>query len=64
MGGEVFYLAEQRRSGIGLAARHVGDKHVATAQVANTGLVSLTYIQKISDKVRMKEGWGGVGGFF
>lgn len=53
LGGEVFYLAEQRRSGVGLAARHVGDKHVATAQVANTGLVSLTYIQKISEKVSL-----------
>lgn len=53
LGGEVFYLAEQRRSGIGLAARHAGDKHVATAQVANTGLVSLTYIQKISEKVSL-----------
>lgn len=39
------------RSGIGLAARHVGEKHVATGQVANTGLVSLTYIQRISEKV-------------
>lgn len=38
-------------SGIGLAARHAGEKHIATAQVANTGLVSLTYIQKISEKV-------------
>lgn len=38
-------------SGIGLAARYVGDKNVATAQVANTGLVSFSYIQKISDKV-------------
>ncbi|PRW61086.1 mitochondrial import receptor subunit TOM40-1-like [Chlorella sorokiniana] len=53
LGGEVFYLAEQRRSGIGLAARHAGEKHIATAQVANTGLVSLTYIQKISEKVSL-----------
>lgn len=53
VGGEVFYLAEQQRSGFGLAARHAGDKHVATAQVANTGLVSLTYVQKISDKVSL-----------
>lgn len=43
-------------SGIGLAARHVGDKHVATAQVANTGLVSLAYIQKISEKVGLGHG--------
>eukprot|EP00887_Chlorella_sp_A99_P006787 scaffold2.g6787.t1 len=53
VGGEVFYLAEQRRSGIGLAARHQTDKSVATAQVANTGLVSLTYLQKVSEKVSL-----------
>ena len=39
-------------SGLGLAARHVGEAHVATAQIANTGLISLTFIQKVSDKVR------------
>lgn len=48
------------RSGIGLAARHAGDKHVAAAQVANTGLVSLSYIQKISEKVGGLLGWAGV----
>lgn len=53
VGGEVFYLAEQRRSGLGLAMRHVGEKHVATAQIANTGLVSLSYVQKISEKVSL-----------
>ncbi|KAI7846351.1 hypothetical protein COHA_000188 [Chlorella ohadii] len=57
LGGEVFYLAEQRRSGIGLAARHAGEKHIATAQVANTGLVSLTYIQKISEKASASFGY-------
>ena len=51
VGGEVFYLAEQRRSGIGLAARHATETSVATAQAANTGLLSLTYLQKVSDKV-------------
>lgn len=53
MGGEVFYLAEQRRSGLGLAARYATDECVATAQVANTGLVSLTYLQKVSEKVAL-----------
>lgn len=53
LGGEVFWLAEQRRSGIGLAARHATETAVATAQVANTGLVSLAYHQRISDKVAL-----------
>ena len=43
---------------MGLAARHVGDKHVATAQVASTGLVSLTYIQRISEKVGQRRSSG------
>jgi mitochondrial import receptor subunit TOM40 len=53
MGGEMFCLAEQRRSGIGLAARYATDSCIATAQVANTGLVSLTYLQKVSEKVSL-----------
>jgi mitochondrial import receptor subunit TOM40 len=53
VGGEVFYLAEQRRSGLGLAARYASEKSIATVQVANTGLVSLTYLQRVSDKVSL-----------
>ena len=53
VGGEVFYLAEQRRSGLGLAARWQSADAVATAQVANTGLVSLTFLQRVSDKVSL-----------
>lgn len=53
LGGEVFYLAEQRRSGIGLAARHQTETSVATLQAANTGLLSLTYTQRVSDKVAL-----------
>jgi mitochondrial import receptor subunit TOM40 len=53
LGGEVFLLAEQRRSGIGLAARHATDTSVATAQVANTGLLSLSYLHRVSDKVAL-----------
>lgn len=52
-GGEAFWLAEQRRSGVGVAARHATDTAVATAQIANTGLVSLTYFQRVSDKVAL-----------
>ncbi|GAB4814969.1 hypothetical protein N2152v2_002015 [Parachlorella kessleri] len=53
VGGEVFYLAEQRRSGFGLAARRQADKSVATLQIANTGLISLSYVQKVSEKVSL-----------
>lgn len=53
LGGEIFYLAEQRRSGVGLAARYATESSVFTAQIANTGLVSLSYLQRISDKVSL-----------
>jgi mitochondrial import receptor subunit TOM40 len=50
LGGEIFYLSQQRKSGVGWALRHATDKHVATAQVATTGLVALTYVHKVSEK--------------
>jgi mitochondrial import receptor subunit TOM40 len=53
LGGEVFYLAEQRRSGLGLAARYQADKSIATAQIANTGLLSLSYLQRVNEKVAL-----------
>lgn len=43
------------RAGIGLAARHATDTSIATVQVANTGLLSLSYLQRVNEKVR---GWG------
>jgi Eukaryotic porin len=52
LGGEAFWLGQQRKSGTGFAGRFTGDAFVATAQVATTGLVSLTYVQRISEKVR------------
>jgi len=53
MGGEAFWLGSQQKSGVGLAARHVSNSCVATAQVATTGLLSATYVQKVSDKVSL-----------
>jgi mitochondrial import receptor subunit TOM40 len=53
LGGEAFWLGAQRKSGMGIAARHADDTCVATAQLASTGLVSLTYVQKVSDKVSL-----------
>ncbi|KAK9821212.1 hypothetical protein WJX81_000004 [Elliptochloris bilobata] len=53
LGGEAFWLGQQRKSGAGFAARHADAAHVATCQVATTGLVSLTYLQKVSEKVSL-----------
>jgi hypothetical protein len=47
LGGEAFWLGSQQKSGVGLAARHVSNSCVATAQVATTGLLSATYVQKV-----------------
>jgi hypothetical protein len=52
LGGEAFWLGQQRKSGAGFAARLASDAYVATAQIATTGLVSLTYLRRISEKVR------------
>ena len=52
MGGEAFWLGQQRKSGTGFAARLHDENSVATAQVASTGLVSLAYMHRVSDKVR------------
>ncbi|KAL6009705.1 hypothetical protein ACLOJK_000134 [Asimina triloba] len=51
MGTEVFWLGHQRKSGIGFAARYNTDKMVAAGQVASTGIVALSYVQKVSEKV-------------
>ena len=51
LGGETFWLGQQRKSGTGFAARMHDDKSVATAQVASTGVVSLTYVHRVSEKV-------------
>lgn len=53
LGGEMFWLGKQRKSGTGFAARHTGDKHVATCQIATTGLANLTYLHRLSDKINL-----------
>ncbi|XP_015887058.2 mitochondrial import receptor subunit TOM40-1 [Ziziphus jujuba] len=53
LGGEVFWAGQPRRSGVGYAARYNTDKMVATGQVASTGLVALTYVQKVCEKVSL-----------
>ncbi|GFR41526.1 hypothetical protein Agub_g2222, partial [Astrephomene gubernaculifera] len=52
-GGEFFYLPGQPKSGMGLALRHQGDKHVATCQVATTGIANMQYTHKVGDKVTL-----------
>ena len=59
LGGEIFWLGQQRKSGVGLAGRHESPAgHVATCQVATTRLLSMSYWHKVSDKVyRSKRLW-------
>ncbi|GFZ20023.1 translocase of the outer mitochondrial membrane 40 [Actinidia rufa] len=53
LGGEVFWAGQHRKSGIGYATRYNTDKMVATGQVASTGMVALSYVQKVSEKVSL-----------
>ncbi|KAJ8646509.1 hypothetical protein MRB53_008257 [Persea americana] len=53
LGTEAFWLGHQRKSGIGFAARYNTDKMVAAGQIANTGILALSYVQKISEKVSL-----------
>lgn len=52
-GGEFFWLQSNLKSGVGLALRHTGDKHVATLQLATTGIMSMGYAHKVSDKITL-----------
>lgn len=51
LGGEIFWLAGQRKSGTGFVGRYQGSDCIATAQLASTGLLSLSFTQRISEKV-------------
>lgn len=53
LGTEAFWLGEQRKSGVGFLARYDTKKMVATGQIASTGVISLSYVQKVSDKVSL-----------
>ncbi len=46
-GGEFFWLPSNAKSGVGLAVRHQGDKHVATCQIATTGIMNAQYTHKV-----------------
>lgn len=52
-GGEFFWLGGQMRSGLGLALRHTGERHVATLQVASTAILSAQYAHRVTDKVTL-----------
>uniref|UniRef100_A0A7N0RB05 Mitochondrial import receptor subunit TOM40 n=1 Tax=Kalanchoe fedtschenkoi TaxID=63787 RepID=A0A7N0RB05_KALFE len=53
LGGEVFWAGQHRKSGVGFAARYNTPKTVATGQVASTGMVALSYVQKVTEKVSL-----------
>ncbi|KAI8464364.1 MAG: eukaryotic porin-domain-containing protein [Monoraphidium minutum] len=52
-GGEFFYLSGQLKSGVGVAVRHTGEKHIAVGQVATTGIANLQYAHRVTDKITM-----------
>ncbi|XP_062196470.1 mitochondrial import receptor subunit TOM40-1-like isoform X2 [Phragmites australis] len=53
LGTEAFWLGQQRKSGVGFVARYDTKKMVVTGQIASTGMVALSYVQKISEKVSL-----------
>uniref|UniRef100_A0A804I2D6 Uncharacterized protein n=1 Tax=Musa acuminata subsp. malaccensis TaxID=214687 RepID=A0A804I2D6_MUSAM len=53
LGGEIFWLGHQRKSVIGFTARYNTDNMIATGQVASTGIVALSYVQKVFEKVSL-----------
>ncbi|CAM8928272.1 unnamed protein product [Rhodiola kirilowii] len=53
LGGEVFWAGQHRKSGVGFAGRYNTPKMVATGQIASTGMVALSYVQKVSEKVSL-----------
>lgn len=53
VGGEFFWLNANMKSGVGFAARHTGKQHVATMQVATTGILSLQYSHRVTEKVTL-----------
>ncbi|CAO2180272.1 unnamed protein product [Urochloa humidicola] len=53
LGTEAFWLGQQRKSGVGVVARYDTKKWVATGQIATTGMVALSYVQKVSEKVSL-----------
>ncbi|KAL8170764.1 hypothetical protein V2J09_022568 [Rumex salicifolius] len=53
LGGEVFWVGQQRKSGASYSARYCTNKSVATGQIASTGMLALCYVQKVSEKVSL-----------
>ncbi|KAK9053717.1 hypothetical protein SSX86_024791 [Deinandra increscens subsp. villosa] len=53
LGGEVFWAGQHRKSSLGYAARYNTDNMVASGQIASTGMVALSYVQKVSEKVSL-----------
>lgn len=53
LGSEVFYLDEQRKSGLGVAARLSDDKYISTIQASTAGLISMSYLQRVGEKTSL-----------
>ena len=46
-------LQSSLKSGVGLAVRHTGEKHVGTLQLATTGIMSMGYAHRVSEKITL-----------
>eukprot|EP00210_Caulerpa_lentillifera_P004537 g4329.t1 len=53
LGSEVFYLDEQRKSGLGIAARISDEKYISTLQASTAGLLSMSYLHKVGEKTSL-----------
>ncbi|KAH7331984.1 hypothetical protein KP509_20G062200 [Ceratopteris richardii] len=53
LGGEVFKYHHQRKVGIGCAARYASDHCIGTFHVVSNGLLSMNYLQKVSNKISL-----------
>nr|QKY15283.1 mitochondrial import receptor subunit TOM40-1 (TOM40-1) [Polytomella parva] len=53
VGGEFFWLQPNLKSGVGFAARHATPSNVATLQVATTGILSMQYTHRVTEKISL-----------
>ncbi|XP_010500600.1 PREDICTED: probable mitochondrial import receptor subunit TOM40-2 [Camelina sativa] len=53
LGGEVFWIGQNRKSGVGYTGRYETDKMIASGQVSSNGLAVMNYVQKVTEKLSL-----------
>eukprot|EP01026_Neomeris_dumetosa_P081794 TRINITY_DN924_c0_g1_i1.p1 TRINITY_DN924_c0_g1~~TRINITY_DN924_c0_g1_i1.p1 ORF type:complete len:336 (-),score=44.69 TRINITY_DN924_c0_g1_i1:514-1521(-) len=53
IGGEVFYLGANQRSGFSLALRHSDNNHATAVQLATTGLLVASYSGRVNEQLAL-----------